>query len=109
LKYQLPAGTAGSSELLTLKIRYKDPGEKTSRRLEVPVTDQGPAFDHASDDFRFAAAVASFGMVLRNSPHQGETTLNGILEIARSALGADPGGHRADFVRLVLWARELGY
>jgi Ca-activated chloride channel homolog len=109
LKYQLPAGTAGSSELLTLKIRYKDPGEKTSRRLEVPVTDQGPAFDHASDDFRFAAAVASFGMVLRKSPHQGETTLNGILEIARSALGADPGGHRADFVRLVLWARELGY
>jgi Ca-activated chloride channel homolog len=112
LKYQAPAGTAsaaGSAELLTLKIRYKDPGEEASRRMEVPVTDQGPAFDHASDDFRFAAAVASFGMVLRNSPHQGETTLDGILEIARSALGADPGGHRADFVRLVLRARELGY
>ena len=54
-------------ELLTLKLRYKHPDGDESRLLEFPVTDGGASFGRASADFNFAAAVASFGMLLRDS------------------------------------------
>jgi len=54
-----------------------------------------------SDDFRFAASVAAFGMVLRNSEHKGNANGASVVEMARSALGNDAGGYRSEFVGLV--------
>jgi Ca-activated chloride channel family protein len=97
-----------SRELLTLKLRYKQPDADTSTLLEVPLTERGENFSKASEDFRFAASVAAFGMALRQSPHRGDLTIAGIAEIAGSSLGRDPQGYRAEFLDLVRRAADLG-
>ncbi len=111
LKYQkpgTPSTSARNRELLTVKIRYKDPAGGASKRMEVPIADDRRVFDQASDDFRFAASVASFGMILRESPNRGATSLDGILEIARGSKGPDVNGLRQEFIQLVEKARGLG-
>jgi Ca-activated chloride channel family protein len=110
LKYQTPMGTtevAQRGELLTLKLRYKQPDGQTSRLLEFPVRDGDKAYSQASQDFKFAAAVASFGMILRQSPHKGNGTLAGVLELAEEGKGSDPHGYRGEFLELVKQARAL--
>jgi len=101
LRYREP-GTTGansmSAEVAFVRVRYKEPGEEESRLLEHPV---GPRVDRVTDDFEFAAAVAAFGMILRESEHRGSATSDGVLAWARSGLGEDPDGYRAEFVRLV--------
>lgn len=76
-----------------------------------PVADRERGFAAASSDFRFAAAVALFGMGLRESPHRGMEDLNRLFaaveDIAISATGEDRGGYRAEFVGLVRAARAL--
>jgi Ca-activated chloride channel family protein len=107
LKYQqprAPAAAAGSGELLTVKLRYKEPDGATSRLLTASVPDGGGA---PSDDLRFAASVAAFGMILRGSEHRGSATFEQVETLARAGLGADPHGDRAEFLRLVARAREL--
>jgi len=99
--------TDASGELLTLKMRYKQPEGDVSRKLERPTTDDGRAFAVASADFRFAAAVAEFGLVLRNSAYRGDATFNTAVEIAQSSLGEDARGYRAEFLDLVRRAQEL--
>jgi Ca-activated chloride channel homolog len=94
-------------ELLTLKLRYKQPDGDTSKLLEYPLSDRGGSFGSASTDFQFAAGVASFGMILRGSEHRGTSNLAAVAEIASSALGTDPGGYRAEFVDLVRKAQTL--
>ena len=96
-----------SDELLTLKMRYKAPDGDTSKKLELPVTDDGKAFAEATDDFQFAAAVASFGMLLRDSQYKGNLTYAADLELAQSGLGRDDHGYRAEFVELVKRAKRL--
>jgi len=64
-------------------------------------------FDKASDDVRFSAGVAAFGMRLSNSDHANGISYETIESIAADALGIDPGGHRSEFVGLVRKAREL--
>jgi Ca-activated chloride channel family protein len=98
---------AASDELLTLKLRYKLPEADTSTKVEYPITDNGGSFADASDDFQFAAAVASFGMMLRHSQHQGQTSFDAILEIAQGALGEDSHGYRAEFLDLVRTAKNI--
>jgi Ca-activated chloride channel family protein len=93
---------------LTLKLRYKEPTGETSKLLEVPLKDRGGSFHSASPDLQFAAAVASCGMILRNSEHRGNGNLAAVAEIASGALGNDPGGYRAEFVDLVRKAQTLG-
>ena len=110
LKYQTSMGTtdvAQSGELLTLKLRYKRPDGETSRLLEFPVRDGDRAYSQASQDFKFAAAVASFGMILRQSPYQGNGTLAAVLELAQEGKGSDPHGYREEFLELVKQAIEL--
>ncbi|MEM8944589.1 MAG: von Willebrand factor type A domain-containing protein [Planctomycetota bacterium] len=116
LKYQQPAKTPArdpakdndaSDELLTLKIRYKQPDEDVSTKLEFPITDDGHSFAKASDDFKFASAVASFGMLLRHSPHQGITSYSAVEEIAQDGMGKDKHGYRAEFLQLVRQAKLL--
>jgi Mg-chelatase subunit ChlD len=103
-----PGLAPANGELLTLKLRYKEPEGETSKLLEYPLKDRGHSFHSASPDLRFAAAVASFGMILRNSQHRGSATLEGVAEIASGALGKDEGGYRAEFVDLVRKAQALG-
>jgi secreted protein with Ig-like and vWFA domain len=100
-------GEAASNELLTLKLRYKLPDADTSTKVEYPIIDKGGSFNDASDDFQFAAAVASFGMMLRHSQYKGQTSYDAILEIAQSALGKDPHGYRAEFLDLVRAAKSI--
>jgi Ca-activated chloride channel family protein len=98
------AGPA-SSELLTLKLRYKEPTGDTSQERAFPLEDTGTTFENASTNLRFAAAVAEFGMLLRSSEHRGQASLAHVTATAAGALGADPGGLRAEFLDLV---REAG-
>ena len=110
LKYQAPTkvtDAAAGKEILTLKLRYKPPDGDTSTLMAYPVSDEGAKLARASDDFRFASAVAAFGMILRDSPYKGGYTLDAVIEQAASALGADREGYRAEFVKLVRMAREL--
>jgi Mg-chelatase subunit ChlD len=118
LKYQPAQGSAppvarpaeegtASRELLTLKIRWKKPEADTSTLREVPLENQGGAFDAAPADLRFAAAVAAIGMILRESEHTGKATLPLVAEIAGRALGPDSGGYRAEFLDLVRKAEAV--
>ena len=96
-----------SRELLTVKLRWKQPEGDASTLDEVPLVDRGGAFEQASADLRFAGAVAAFGMVLRNSEFKGEATLPLVAKIAAGALGPDRGGYRAEFLDLVRKAETL--
>ena len=111
LKYQQPRQSTPateSAELLTLKLRYKAPHEDTSRLLSYPLA-AGAARDSyaaASENFKLAAAVASFGMLLRDSPHKGSTTMGSVLELATEAKGQDRHGYRAELLELIRRARD---
>jgi Ca-activated chloride channel homolog len=104
LKYRKPAEVkegAADGELLTVKLRYKEPDGDQSELLQVPVTDSGASAERASADFRFAAAVAAFGMLLRDSPHKGSAGYAAVRELAGDARNFDPNAHRAEFLKLV--------
>jgi Ca-activated chloride channel family protein len=110
LKYQQPEKktVTASNEILTVKVRYKAPDGEKSSLLEIPLAAvEIPSPDKASEDFRFATAVAAFGMKLRGSPHVGEMTWAEIQDIARGALGKDPGSYRAEFLTLIEKAKAL--
>jgi len=85
----------------TVKLRYKKPSEDQSRLIEHPVIDNGLDFGHATGDLKFAASVAGFGMLLRDSPYKGTLTYAGVLELAGPTLADDPSGYRREFVDLV--------
>jgi len=99
---------AKSGELLTLKLRYKEPDGDTSKLLEYPLAEKGGSFNSASKEMQFASAVASFGMVLRQSEHRGTSNLAAVEEIATGATGKDDGGYRAEFVDLVKRSATMG-
>jgi Ca-activated chloride channel family protein len=107
LRYQQPqqnARAAAGSELLFVKVRYKEPKASESKLLERAVPNRATS---TSTDLRFAASVAAFGMVLRNSDHRGSADYDMVLRLARESLGKDADGYRADFVKLVEQARAL--
>jgi Ca-activated chloride channel homolog len=107
LAYQqvtLRSTASRSSELMTVKLRYKDPNGTRSRLLSTPVVDQGEA---GSSDLQFASAVAAFAMVLRNSEYKGAASYDLVLRLAREARGADPEGYRTEFITMVERARSL--
>jgi Ca-activated chloride channel family protein len=112
LKYQtqpapVESDAPHSGELMTLKIRYKQPEGDTSKLLEFPIADESVPFAQADDDFRYAASVAAFGMLLRNSAHSGTATWEDVGTWASSALGTDPHGYRIEFADLVRKAAAL--
>ncbi|MDB6094628.1 MAG: von Willebrand factor [Verrucomicrobia bacterium] len=90
----------GSAELLTLKVRYKEPSAEVSRKLEFPLVDAKRGFAEASADFKFAAAVAEFGMILRDSPHKGAGTMKDVIAWAEAGINSDVGGYRGEFISL---------
>ena len=82
-----------------MKLRYKQPSSETSRLFSQAVLDPGPGV-RGSEGFRFSAAVAGFGMLLRDSEHRGSLTLAEVIRLAERSRGSDPEGYRAEFVRL---------
>lgn len=110
LRYQTAGEVADevhAGEMLTLKIRYKPPEEDESKLLAYAVTDRGQSFAAASPDYKFAAAVASFGMLLRDSEYKGEANYDAVLEIATEGVAADESGYRSEFLSMVERARLL--
>ncbi len=111
LKYQtntLKPEATNSNELMTVKFRYKKPDSETSTYLDVPVLEsQVVKLEQSSDDFRFSAAVAMFGMLLRESEHNGDATYDKAYALAKQSLGNDEEGYRKDFLELIQKAKSL--
>jgi Ca-activated chloride channel homolog len=109
LKYSVPPENtrSNSNEMLTVKLRYKRPDGGKSELIEHAVVDDGKQFANASADFKFAAAVAEFGMLLRDSEFKGNGTLGAVLEWAQEGKGADRNGYRAGFLELVRKAETI--
>ena len=109
LRYQPQADDPPLSEfkgeMLYVKVRYKDPDGEKSRLLEQAVADRSGM---PSTDFRFATAVAGFGMLLRESPYAGTFSLDDVVKMAEKGKGDDPRGYRGEFIRLVEATRDLG-
>jgi len=104
LKYQVkPVENADkpTGEILTLKLRYKEPEGDVSSKLEFPLEASRLATMDPSSDFRFASAVAGFGMLLRESEHRGEITYEQVLNLAEQSIGEDKLGYRTEFIKLV--------
>lgn len=114
LRYQVmvPYGStvaenAFEAEMLTVKLRAQPPEGGESRKWEFHLLDQGQSFDRASPDFKFAAAVAGFGLVLRDHPSVESVSLVQVEGWARSGITQDPGEYRSEFVELIGRADRL--
>jgi Ca-activated chloride channel family protein len=98
---------AESDELLTLRLRYKPPESDTSTLIEERLRRDDRGFEEASENLRFSAAVAAFGMWLRGSEFAGEATVDDVIAMAESAGSRDEDGYRKEFVELVRTAGRL--
>jgi Ca-activated chloride channel family protein len=104
LKYQKPAGTVmanNSEELMTVKFRYKKPDGNTSKLIQQVLVDKNVALEKTSDDFRWSASVAAFGMLLRESQYVKEFGFKDVLTLAQGARGKDVEGYRGEFIGLI--------
>ena len=97
------------NELGFLKIRYKDPKVKDAKSVEItePLVFNKKALKETSADYRFAASVAEFGILLRGNSNKANATYNQVIELAEGAIGKDPEGYRKEFVRLVKSVKML--
>jgi Ca-activated chloride channel homolog len=111
LKYQAAiqplSKSSHSDEIMTVKFRYKAPDADISKLIEHPVKDRQIAIASMSDNFRFAASVAEFGMLLRNSEFKASASFQHVISMAKKAKGKDEEGYRAEFIKLVKNAQSL--
>jgi Ca-activated chloride channel family protein len=109
LKYQQTNTTIvdGGNEIITIKLRYKKPDSEVSNLIVKPVQDEQTLIANTSDNFRFSASVAAFGMLLRNSVYKQQADYDEVFELAKNALGADANGYRTEFIGLVKKAAAL--
>lgn len=105
LKYQTAGETTGSSELLTVNIRYKAPNGDKSRLLDYPV-EAAVYQEEMSENLMFAAAVAEFGMVLRDSDYKGTADFFSVMELAESCIRRDTDDYKKEFLELAELAKE---
>lgn len=105
LKYQTEikalSASKHSDEIMTVKFRYKAPDGDASSLIEHPVKENMQAWANVSDNFRFASAVAEFGMLLRNSEFKSNASYESVLARAKKAMGKDAEGYRKEFIMLV--------
>ncbi len=110
LKYQdsrINRDAKRTNEILTVKFRYKPPKESESRLIVHPLEDESTELDETSNNFRWAASVAEFGMLLRDSQFKGSASFRDAFELAQDARGKDREGYRAEFIRLVELCKDL--
>ena len=110
LKYQETTITEqayASSEIMTLKFRYKKPDQETSILIEVPVIDTQTPLTATADSFRFSAAIAEWGLLLRDSEYKGDASYDHVLDLAHGSKGMDKEGYRAEFIELVEISKVL--
>ncbi|AFZ22965.1 uncharacterized protein containing a von Willebrand factor type A (vWA) domain [Cylindrospermum stagnale PCC 7417] len=110
LRYQRSGETApdvAGNEMMLVKLRYKLPQDSTSQLITQTIQDQSPADQIPSTNLRFAAAVATFGMVLRDSEYKGNANYDLVIKLATQAKGEDKEGYRDEFIRLVERSRGL--
>lgn len=103
----LKPGAQASKEVMTVKLRYKLPLEDQSKLMVFPVENNFKSINETSDNFRFSAAVAEFGMLLRNSVFKADSSYKGVFSLAKQARGKDEEGYRAEFIRLAELAQML--
>ena len=104
LKYQtskIGPQASKTNELMTVKFRYKKPDGNVSKLIVHPLIDDNRSLEKTSDNFRWAASVASFGMLLRQSEFINGLSEEGVLRLAQSAKGEDKDGYRTEFISLV--------
>ncbi|MBN1183069.1 MAG: VWA domain-containing protein [Bacteroidales bacterium] len=110
LKYQdtkLNDNAASSGEMMTVKFRYKPIKSDESILIEQPIPDKSEKLEASSDNFRFSAAVAGFGMLLRGSEFKGDATYDMVLNLAKGSKGKDEEGYRTELVNLIETASLL--
>jgi Ca-activated chloride channel family protein len=109
LKYSKvePSESNFNDELLTVKLRYKEPNETQSKLLTQGLLDRGNSIDNATDNLRFASAVAEFGMLLRDSRYKGSANFNDVSSLAGNSIGSDLKSYRNDFLDLIRKANRL--
>ena len=112
LKYQkteekYPSNLVKSEEVLTVKLRYKLPDGNKSQLMEKAVKNESIAFNQASENFIFAASVAEFGLILRDSEYKGQASFEHVIESAKKVKGLDDEGYRSEFIKLVKTAKLL--
>lgn len=110
LKYQrssIDPDAYESAELMTIKFRYKEPDGDKSKLITVSVLSQEMKLAKTSDNFRFSAAVAEFGMLLRDSKFKGDSDYDQVVELASGAKGEDSEDYRVEFIRLVKLSKDL--
>jgi Ca-activated chloride channel family protein len=90
-----------ADELLTIKLRYKQPNSDNSNLISHAVKDKPVSIEQTTDNFRFAASVASFGMLLRKSEYKGNSSYQSARSLAANALGRDEEGYRKEFIQLI--------
>lgn len=99
--------TFGSDDLMQVRLRYKMPNQNTSQLITSSLVDRGLKLDNASTNFKFSAAVAEFGMLLRESQYKGTASFDDVLKLANQSQGDDLEGYRAEFIRLVERSKSL--
>jgi Ca-activated chloride channel family protein len=110
LKYQQTSKNKKSglkNEIMNIKFRYKEPDANESKLIVHPLLDEKVPFDKTSENFRFATAVAQFGMLLRNSEFKGNATYEKVIRQANAAIGTDKEGYRTEFIKLVQNVQSL--
>ena len=101
LKYTKTGNTTDNDDVLTLKLRYKEPDSDKSSLMEKTLKQKEYVqFDKSSDDMRFAAGVAQFGQIVKDSRYKGEMTIDEVISTAKKAKGTDEEGYRTDFVKM---------
>lgn len=99
--------SSDTDEILTVKFRYKAPDADVSKLIEHPVLDKQIPIARTSDNFRFAASVAEFGMLLRQSEYKSDASFSSVIKMAKNAKGNDEEGYRSEFIRLAENAKLL--
>ena len=102
LKYQKmdTASASCGNEMMTIKFRYKEPADTTSKLIVQTLSDNITPFEKTSDNLRFSASVAQFGLLLRDSKYKGSANYENVIQTAKAAKGTDEDGYRAEFVRI---------
>lgn len=102
-----PSDSSFNNELLTVKLRYKKPNGSESKLLSQGLIDRESSIENASENLRFAASVAEFGLLLRDSRYKGSASFRNVSNLAKGALGNDLRNYRNDFLTLVGKAQQL--